>query len=552
MEASDITVLRAASFEEAGKDEYPRKATPEEIRDLVHEVDDIPVAAWLLTFTGAASNLAKFGITVTWQNYLQNEPGNPLLPGALGLGQSTATAIQSGYLFFRYLAPLPFAIISDAWLGRHTTMHISLGLLLVGYTVLVLTSIPSALERGAGLPGLIVTMFLTGLGHGGLSAVMYPFIADQIPEHEPRVKRNKKGELVVTERQLSVQYVFNGYYWMVNVASMAIIATTLLERHVGFWLAFLVPTGILFVTIIPVIVLHRRLVKLPPEGNILIQAGQVIMIACRSKFRLDAADPMRQKLLHDRDVPWTSAFVDEMRRGLKGCRVILFFIIFWLCYDQTTTNIISQAAQMRARGISNDTIQALNPVACIIMGPLIQDFLFKFLRENKIAFGPIIRMTVAFFFTAAAIAYAAGIQQVIYSSGPCYEYPLECPAATPHPGSNERLPNNVNIWLQTPYLFILAIGEILGMVALNEYTYTEAPTNLKAMVQALQNLSAAAGAAIGIALGQVSRNPWLVILFSSLAGVMTIFAVLFWLIFHKYDGTEPAQQEGNHEAEGED
>ena len=39
------------------------------------------------------------------------------------------------------------------------------------------------------------------------------FAGDQIPDLKPRVKRNKKGELVVAERELSIQYVFNGYYW---------------------------------------------------------------------------------------------------------------------------------------------------------------------------------------------------------------------------------------------------------------------------------------------------------------------------------------------------
>jgi POT family proton-dependent oligopeptide transporter len=52
--------------------------------------------------------------------------------------------------------------------------------------------------------------------------------------------------------------------------------------------------------------------------------------------------------------------VGEIRRKLKACRVLGFFVIFWLCYNQTTNNNISQAGQEFQKGISNDTIQAFN------------------------------------------------------------------------------------------------------------------------------------------------------------------------------------------------
>lgn len=47
------------------------------------------------------------------------------VPGALGLGQATATNISSAFYFFTFLAPTPFAIISDAWLGRYKTLCVS-------------------------------------------------------------------------------------------------------------------------------------------------------------------------------------------------------------------------------------------------------------------------------------------------------------------------------------------------------------------------------------------------------------------------------------------
>ncbi|KAI0814711.1 MFS general substrate transporter [Xylaria sp. FL0064] len=515
---------------ENSKDEeiLPRDATREEIERLVHEPDAVPITAWLLTFTGAVAQLARYGVAVTWQNYLQNPRGNALLPGALELGQSTATIIQNAFLFFEYIMPFFFAFLSDGYLGRHKTMFISLALLVVGYVVLLATSTPNALSHGAGVGGFAVTVILVGAG-------------DQIPETSPKVKRKKDGQLIVTDRKLTIQYVFHGYYWMVNIAALSSIATTLVEKHVDFWAAYLLATGIFLLGIIPVLLWSRHLVKPVPSHNALSQTGQVLLIACRSGFRLSAADPEFQRLHRHRTVGWSSNFVSELRRGLKGCRVIICFIFFWLCYNQTTNNLISQAGQTEQKGISNDTIQSLNPIACIILGPLIQSVIFPFLRRRKIALGPIVRMTVAFLFISAGIAYAAGFQHLIYSRGPCFEYPLECPAARNGRQDGSVRPNEVNIWVQTPVHFLLAAGEILGLVALNEYTYSEAPPDAKAMVQAIQQLAAAIGSALGLALGPVSKNPDLVILYASLAGTMAISSAIFWVLFRKLDGEYDTQ-----------
>ncbi|KAH9883703.1 oligopeptide transporter [Xylariomycetidae sp. FL2044] len=542
----------------AEEDRLPRDATPEEIESCVHEVAAIPSTAWLIAFTGAGSRFVRFGVTIPWQNYLQNPLGYESSPGALGLGQSRASIIQNAFLFFEYLTPICFAIISDMWIGRYKTMLLSLLLLVIGYIILSTTSIPAALEGGAGLGGLVATMILIGLGQGGLSTVAYPLIADQIPESRPQLKRGRDGSLVVTDRKLAIQYVFNGYYWMANIASLSSIPTTLLEKHVGFWAAFLLPTCVFVLSTVPILVWHRRLVKLPPQANALPQAGRIMLYACRSRFSLSAADPEYQKTHHGRAVPWTSAFVQEIRRGLKACRVIICFIIFWLCYNQTTNNIISQAGQTEQYGLSNDTIQALNPIACIIIGPLLQNLLFPFLRRHKISFGPILRMTVSFLFISAGIAYAAGFQRLIYSRGPCYRFPLECPESFANSGNQaadraDARPNEVNVWIQTPLHFLLATGEILGLVSLNEYTYSEAPASTKAVVQAFQQTVVAMAAILGLALGTVSKNPYLTILYATLAGTMAASAVLFWAAFRKYDSiyekSDTAGENGSEVAE---
>ncbi|OAL52586.1 MFS general substrate transporter [Pyrenochaeta sp. DS3sAY3a] len=502
----------------------PRPPTEDEIKVLPHVMTNIPITAWLLVFIGSASAFARYGVSTTFQNYVQNPPGNSQLPGALGLGQAKATTITSIFSAFVFLTPLPLGILSDGWLGRYRTMILSLGLLLLGYTVLVVTAIPASFRHGASLGGLIASMLLIGLGQGGLSAVMFVFIGDQIPDDGMIVQKTPQGRSIIQDRSISIQFVFNIYFWATNLASLSIIGTTMMER-VSFWSAYLMPTCILAISIVPLLLWSSRLTKPRLQKNALPETLRVVYIACRNRFRLSSAVQA-----HHCD----SIFEDELRSGLNACQVMIAFVIFWLCYNQLFSNIVAQAGQMELVGVSNDTIVFLNVAAVVVLSPLIQS-LQALLRRYRVSFGPIRRITIGFVLTAMAMAYAAGLQKLIYSRGPCYSRPLNCTGAY----QNGHLrPNKVNVWLQAPIHVLLGAGEILAYVSMTEYAYALSPQNMKAVIQALNQLTVAIGSALCTALGPASQDPWLVTLYSCLAGVMGLSTVIFWLVFKRYDDRE--------------
>ena len=199
------------------------------------------------------------------------------------------------------------------------------------------------------------------------------------------------------------------------------------------------------------------------EPNTLPKAIQVLSLAVQSGFRLVAADPAYRENHHDRLVSWTPNFVGEIRRGLKACRIILCFIVFYLCLNQVINNIISQSGEMETSGLSNDTIQSLNPLACIILGPIIQKGLFPYLTSHHIPFRPIARITVAIMFILLDMAYAAGIQKFIYSHPPCHYHPLSCPAASLPDDDASRKSNNVCVWGSDPCTFLTRRGSDSGL-----------------------------------------------------------------------------------------
>lgn len=208
--------------------------------------------------------------------------------------------------------------------------------------------------------------------------------------------------------------------------------------------------------------------------------------------------------------------------------------------NQIANNLVSQAGQMQLDGIPNDTVQALNPIACVLLGPIIQKALYPTFRQYSIAFGPIIRMATGFAVMSAAMAVAAGLQKAIYTKGPCYDRPLLCAAL-----GGGSTPNSISIWAQTPVYFLIAFAEILGFTTLAEYSYSKAPKDMRSLVQALRQAIAGIGSAVGMAVSPLAVDPEVMYLYTGLATVMAISALGFWLAFRGYDSHDNQCDEGS-------
>ncbi|KAI7763817.1 hypothetical protein LZL87_012715 [Fusarium oxysporum] len=479
-------------------DQERRDATEDEIKELRHVVDSVSVAVWVALIANATERFTFYAVTTPWQNYIQNPADSVAVPGALGLGQATATNITSAFLFLSFLLPTVWAIISDTCNSQITK-----------------------------LVGLGFAMIILGVGTAGVKATASPFIGDQYAETAPQVFTTKKGERVIADRALTLQYIYNVSYWFTNIASLSLVASTYLEKLVGFWAAYLLPLCATWTLVPLLLIFHKSLgpVKQKPQANILPRASRVIVCAGRHKFNWEAATPVYQSEKFGNQVEWDDKFVFEIKRGLQACKVMACFVPFHLCMNQITNNLVSQAGQMKLGGIPNDTIQALNSIACVLLGPVMQRFVYPIVRGRGFTFGPIARITWAFIMMSTAMAYAAGVQKLIYTKGPCYDKPLQC----------EKSPNDLSVWIQSPVYFLLGVGEILGFTTLAEYSYSEAPRNMRSLVQAMAQLSSGAGSALGMAFSPLSKDPQILYLYTGLSVTMITTAPTFWLLFRAYD-----------------
>lgn len=445
-----------------------------------------------------------------------------------GKGQQTATALTTFFQFWCYITPIIGAIIADSYLGKYKSILYFSLIYFVGLLILTLSSIPSAIQSGAAFPGFVVGIIVIGLGTGGIKSNVSPLVAEQYRSQNPFVKTLPSGERVIVTPQATYQKLFNMFYWGINVGSLSAIATTSLEKYVGFWAAYLLPTLMFIPGIITVIAGRNQYVQNPPRGSIFIEVFKVLKVSFRRG--LEAAKP--SNLIHSHPdlaakATWDDVFVDELRRTFRACAVFCWFPIYWLCYSQMTNNLISMTATMQTGDVPNDILQNINPLTLIIAIPVFDAVIYPAFRRLHMPLRPIMRMTCGFIFASGAMAYCAGIQSYIYRQPPYYD----------HPAGNK---NDVSVALAIPAYVLIAISEIFASITGLEYAFKKAPAKMKSLVMALFLFTNCLASVLGFALVSVAVDPKLTYLYTGVAAAMGICAPLFYWIHGKNDRNDIA------------
>lgn len=244
------------------------------------------------------------------------------------------------------VTPIFGAIIADQYVGKYKAILYFCFVYIVGLLVLLLTSIPKALEGGAGLGGFIVGIIIIGLGTGGIKSNVAPLIADQYRRRKMVLQTLKTGERVVLDPAVTIQRIYMIFYGCINIGSLSLLATPYMERDVGFWSAFLLCLCV-FLVGTTVLVLGRNVyVVRPPQGQIITNAFKALgmMIINRN---MDAPKPSYQaEQGGNQNLPWDDRFVDELKRSLVACKVFTLYPVFWVVYTQFSTNFVSQGMRL--------------------------------------------------------------------------------------------------------------------------------------------------------------------------------------------------------------
>ncbi|CAF1586119.1 unnamed protein product [Rotaria sp. Silwood1] len=513
--------------------------TAEELSTLEHIADRIPLAAWLIVICELCERFAFYGLSGLFQNYIQFPlpTANDTQPGALDRGQQTATALTNFFRFFAYVTPILGAILADQFWGKYKTIIVSCVVYMIGLVILLLTSIPPAIDKGVAFPGLIVAMVILGFGTGGVKSNVSPLMAEQYSRAKPIVTVIK-GRRKIIDPSVTMQSMFNWFYWAINIGALSLIATTNIEKYHSFWLAYLVPTVAFIGAIVVLVIGRNRYIQKPPSGSLIIRAVQVTVTAIRVRRKLGKQPDRPDFLDYAKDIPSTNdnietemgielsnnQFIDELKKAVRACRVFVFYPFYWICYNQFGTNLVSQAAQMNVGPLPNDILQNIDPLVIVIFIPIFDTLIYPGLRRCKITFGAIPRIAAGFFCVSIGMAWSAIIQHLIYITGPNCNY-------VPKPCKECQQYNNITVAWQIPAYFFIAISEIFASVTGLEYAFTQAPHSMKSIVMSLFLFTSAFGSILNIALVPVSDDPKLLWMYAALAIQAFVFGVIFYFVF---------------------
>jgi dipeptide/tripeptide permease len=187
--------------------------TAEELRLLPHVADSLPRGAFLVAIVELCERFAYYGLSGPFQNYISKTYNDKNgLPGALGLRQSSATAITNLFQFWCYITPIFGAVISDQYLGKYATIKWFSIVYMLGISILFMTSLPWCIEHGLSGPGLMAAMIVIGLGTGGIKSNVSPLIAEQVRSTTPYIKTLDTGKRVVVDNEVTVQRLYMIFY----------------------------------------------------------------------------------------------------------------------------------------------------------------------------------------------------------------------------------------------------------------------------------------------------------------------------------------------------
>ncbi|KIX96749.1 uncharacterized protein Z520_07469 [Fonsecaea multimorphosa CBS 102226] len=560
---------------------YPTKV---ELETLPRVADKIPWRVYTVAFVELCERFSYYGTQILFQNFVQRRlltptgrapnPGGDTdnNPGALGQGQQMATGLGTFFSFWCYVTPLLGAWLADTYLGRYKMIIMAIGIAVIGHVLLTISALPSVLAHtDTALVAFIIALVVFGLGTGGFKPNISPLIAEQIVSEKLRVSIDaKSGERVIIDPAQTSARIYNWFYLFINIGALiGQISMSYAALYVGYYLAFLLPT-LMFLLCPVILVLNKKNYRLtPPQGSVLGPTVKTLLYALRpywswNPFRVirnvrktttfwTALEPSRIPP-HKRPswMTFDDAWVSELRRGVKACSVLLWFPLYWLTYNQMNNNLTSQADTMRHAGVPPEIVSNLDPLTLIILIPICDLVIYPALTKRwGVKLTPIKKITLGFWFGAAAMAYAAVLQHYIYTHNECGYYPSEgqqdliegTDSVVGGGGTRDCPPATISIIYQAPIYLLVAISEILASITSIEYAFTKAPRNMRSMVQAFSLCMSAVANLIGESFLWLARDPYLVWNFGVMGAVAFVAGGMFWWFNRELDQEEDAMNQ---------
>uniref|UniRef100_A0AAR2IRQ7 Solute carrier family 15 member 1a n=1 Tax=Pygocentrus nattereri TaxID=42514 RepID=A0AAR2IRQ7_PYGNA len=475
-----------------------------------------------------------------------------------------ATSIYHAFVALCYLTPILGAIVADSWLGKFKTIIYLSIVYAIGQIVMAVSAINDITDANRdGTPdnmAVHVTLAMIGLiliafGTGGIKPCVSAFGGDQFADHQTRQRST----------------FFSVFYLCINAGSLlsTLITPILRGQECGihtqqkcYPLAFGVPAALMVVSLIVFIAGSGMYIKAAPQGNIMLDVCNCIGFAIKNRFRHRSKRyPKREHWLDWANEKYNKLLIAQIKMVLKVLFLYIPLPMFWTLFDQKGSRWTFQATTMDGTFgtliLQPDQMQTVNPILILTLVPIMDRVVYPLIRKCGFNFSPLKRMTVGMFLAAMAFVSAALVQIQIDSCtfskmfrfGAAYTFLIPSTLnLTDNCGASvveveDIKPNTVHMALQIPQYFLITAGEVVFSVTGLEFSYSQAPSNMKAVLQAGWLFTVAVGNFIVLIVAELAKLPdqWAeYVLFASL---LVAVCIIFSIMAYFYTYINPAEIE---------
>jgi POT family proton-dependent oligopeptide transporter len=397
------------------------------------------------------------------------------------MAKSQFHLFMSGVYFF----PLLGGYLADRFLGKYRVIFWLSLLYCAGHACLAI------FENSVN--GFYLGLFLIALGSGGIKPCVSAMVGDQFTSANKHL----------------VKKVFAIFYWTINFGSFfaSLLIPLVLKKYGPAW-AFGIPGVLMFIATLIYWAGRRHYVIVPPTGKNPHSFLRVVFSALRTPKQAGG--------------DWLSgARKDHPEEALEGVRAVLRINLllmptipfFWMLFDQKASTWVLQAREMNQKigdfTLDPSQMQFVNPLLVMILIPLLTVVVYPAFQRLGWELTPLRRMPMGLVIGAFSFVIA-GYYQVVMEGG-----------------------TKLNIaWQILPYI-VLTFAEILVSTTGLEFAYTQAPREMKSVVQSLwlvtntlANVAVAIAAALNIFKGSAQ--------FFFYAGLATLAGVGMALMARRY------------------
>uniref|UniRef100_A0A8C5FE00 Solute carrier family 15 member 2 n=1 Tax=Gadus morhua TaxID=8049 RepID=A0A8C5FE00_GADMO len=440
-----------------------------------------------------------------------------------------STAIYHAFTSLCYFTPVLGALIADSWLGKFKTIIYLSIVYVIGHVVKSVGAIPTVGDTSMHIALSMVGLILIAFGTGGIKPCVAAFGGDQF---EP--------EQVVETRKF-----FSIFYMAINAGSvLSMIVTPILRGDVKcfgddcYALAFGVPAVLMVAALVVFISGSGMYKKVPPEGNILMDVCKCIGFAIKNRFRSSKHDVKRKHWLDWAEEKYSKRLIQEIKMVLRVLTLYLPLPMFWALFDQQGSRWTLQATRMNMAMVR----VYLSAIRVSIVYGLLETMIMTITLWRviliEIDIWPLRKMACGMIFAAIAFGLAAFVEINVVVRIQSWTF-LE--------GENivaarfeDVMANNVNIAWQIPQYVLITVGEVMFSVTGLEFSYSQAPANMKSVLQAGWLLTVAFGNVIVLIVAEGGGlEQWAE--FVLFACLLVAVCIIFSIMAYFYTYVDPSQ-----------